>query len=127
VRAVVLASRAGQRLAAVRLFEIALKDAPLAEEDQFTLARLWDAAGSWERAHSLMLDLLTTSPDNPQYLAFLARGLARHDDRGGARFYLDKLERIEPRSARTLELKGLLSARGTRAETSRAQAVRVRT
>ncbi len=111
VRAALLASRPGQRLAAVRLFEIALKDGPISEEDQFLLVRLWDAAGIAERAQSLMLDLLATAPNNPQYLAFHVRSLLRRGDPAGTRFYLDQLERVEPRSTRAQELKALLAAK----------------
>jgi predicted Zn-dependent protease len=111
VRAVVLASRPGQRREAIRLFEDSLKDLPIAEEDQFLLAQLWEAEGAWEQAQRLMLDLLATNPENPQYLAFHLRGLIRHGERAGMSFYLDKLERIEPRSARTQDLKALVASK----------------
>ena len=54
-----------------------------------------------------MLDLLTTSPDNAQYLAFHIRSLLRQGPLGSVRAYLDRLERIEPHSERTQRLKRL--------------------
>jgi tetratricopeptide (TPR) repeat protein len=110
-RAVVLASRPGQQLAAVRLFEASFKDLPISEEDQFLLAQLAGAAGLCQRAQELMLDVLANSPDNPQYLSFHICSLLGRGDLAGARLYLDKLERIEPRSTRTLRIKALLGVK----------------
>jgi cellulose synthase operon protein C len=110
-RAIVLANKPGQRLAAVRLFESSLKGLPVSAEDQFMLAQLWESAGAWERSRGLMLDLLATNPENPQYLAFYLAGLIRHGEMAGVPFYLDRLERVEPQSARTRHLKGLATAR----------------
>jgi tetratricopeptide (TPR) repeat protein len=110
-RAVILANRPGQRGEAVRQFDATLKGQAINEDDLFALAQLCDAAGAAERAHGIMLDLLTTSPENPQYLAYHIQSLLRQGELGSVRANLDKLERIEPRSERTQRLKALLAAK----------------
>jgi len=108
-RAVVLASRPAQRLEGLRRFEDSLKGHPVSEEDQFLHAQLCESAGMPQRAQLLILDLLATNPENPQYLAFHVRSLLRKGDRNAVRFFLDKLEIIEPQSPRTNELRALLA------------------
>jgi tetratricopeptide (TPR) repeat protein len=110
-RAMVLASRPQQRPLALRLFEESLKGQPISEDDQFLRAQLCEAAGAHQQARLLLLDLLATNPENPQYLAFHIRGLVRQGDLTAVRFFLDKLERIEPRSARMSELRTLIAYR----------------
>jgi tetratricopeptide (TPR) repeat protein len=108
-RAVVLASQPGQQREALRRYEASLKGQPITADDAFLLARLCDAAGQRERVRPLMLDVLATHPNNPQYLAFYLRCLIEQGERAGVQFYLARLERIEPASARVRVLKALLS------------------
>jgi tetratricopeptide (TPR) repeat protein len=106
-RALVIASRPEQRSDALRLFDASLKNQPLSAEEQFMLARLCEEAGQAPRARALIQDLLAIDPDNPQYLAFHIRDLLHHGERDAARSLLNTLERIEPRSLRTQELRTL--------------------
>ncbi len=106
-RALVLATRPEQRIEALRLFDASLGDQPLSDEDEFALAGLCQAAGQTQRAQYLIRDLLATDPDNAQYLAFHIRDLLQRGERDTARPFLGKLEKIEPRSLRTEELRKL--------------------
>jgi predicted Zn-dependent protease len=106
-RALVLARRSEQRGNALNLFDASLKDQPLSEEDAFTLAQLCAAAGQEQRADQLLRELLATNPNNARYLAFQARELIRRGNRNAAQNVLSRLERIEPQSSRTAELRAL--------------------
>jgi tetratricopeptide (TPR) repeat protein len=96
-RARVLATRPRRacRTEAIALLEALSKSAPLAAEDQFILARLYEADGAQDRARSLLTTLAANSGDNPIYLLYLARGLLRQNEVNEAEHYVEQLEEFE--------------------------------
>jgi tetratricopeptide (TPR) repeat protein len=86
-------------------------------EDRFLLSQLYQAEGDWPSAQSHLLELLATDESNPLYLAHLTRGLLLKGDPDGAQPWLERLEALEPRAYRTVELKArALKARGNAGE-----------
>jgi tetratricopeptide (TPR) repeat protein len=116
-RAVVLAANQSrkQRQRAVRVLEEIKAGQPLAAEEQFLLAQLHEALGTWPQARQEMLDLLAAQPTNPRYVAHYAQSLLRRAETGEAELWLAKLEKL-PEAAGTLILVDLqarvLAARG---------------
>lgn len=107
-RAFVQATQASQRSQAIQVFEDTRRRQPLSGDEQFQLAQLYDAAGDQARTEEQLLALRAAQPENPQWLAFFIRQLIKRDELRQAREHLQKLERLEPRSPRTLHLKSLL-------------------
>jgi tetratricopeptide (TPR) repeat protein len=116
-RAVVLAANQSrkQRQRAVRMLEEIKAGQPLAAEEQFLLAQLHEALGSWPQSRQEMLDLLAAQPTNPRYVAHYAQSLLRRAETSEAELWLAKLERL-PEAAGTFVLVDLqsrgLAARG---------------
>jgi tetratricopeptide (TPR) repeat protein len=88
----------------------------LSPEDRFLLVQLYERAGDWERAREAVLPLVNPR-DNPRVLGYYTDALLRHGLPDEAQRWADALERIEPKSVRTVSLKArLLAARGKPAE-----------
>jgi tetratricopeptide (TPR) repeat protein len=104
-KAVVLATRPGRRREAIRLLEDLAGRQPPTADEQFLLAQLYEADRDWPRARDRMLSLLAAHGDNPHYLAYFVRGLLRHGEVTAARDWLERLEKVEPASFRTAEIK----------------------
>ncbi len=86
-------------------------------EDQFMLAQLYEAVGDARRAREQMLTLLARQPDEPRYLAHFTASLLKSERLPEAEARLARLEKLEPKTFRTLRLKALaLQARGKAAE-----------
>jgi hypothetical protein len=108
-RAVVLASRPDRRREALGLLRSTATRQPLAPAEQFLLAQLYDEAGEPSRAIDVLLGLLADERPDPEHLAYYVRGLIGRGDLDGAGASLDRLERLEPNSARTPELREALA------------------
>jgi tetratricopeptide (TPR) repeat protein len=107
-RYLVLGFDPARRDEAVKTFDDFRKRNPLSAEELFYFARIQSAAGNTERARDLLRELVSGNPDNPQYLAYFTRSLLQGGDVNGAVIYGQKLERHEPDSPRTRELKALV-------------------
>lgn len=90
------------KVEAVRKFKETLGSRPATAEETFQLARLC-ASFDPLQAHDLLAGLVTNHPDNPQYLAHYLRTFEAGDPE--AIPYFRRLEKREPRSPRTAELR----------------------
>jgi tetratricopeptide (TPR) repeat protein len=113
-RALVFAMQPGRRREAIRLFEDLLRRQLPTAEEQYLLARLYEADHDWPKARDRLLSLLTKSQDpNPMYIAQYIQGLLRRGETAEAQTWLTRLEKQEPASWRTLQIKvQLLKAQG---------------
>jgi tetratricopeptide (TPR) repeat protein len=109
-RAYLQAATPEQRRQPIRVFEETASRQPLAPEERLQLAQLFDANGDQPRAGEQLVALLTLQPENPQFLAAFIRHLIKNEDFERAREQLQKLERLEQGSPRTLELQRTLAA-----------------
>src|SRR5262249_2333493 len=100
--------QASQRAAAIAVIEQSIKKKPLSPDEQFLLARLYERHGEHTKSRKLMLSLLAFHSDNAQYLAYQVGNLLQHGELDDARFYLALLERMEPATARTQQLRTAL-------------------
>ncbi|MCI0640926.1 MAG: tetratricopeptide repeat protein [Gemmataceae bacterium] len=105
LREIVRAAPAGAWTKAIRFIEESARSWPLGADEQLQLARLHEAAGNPLTARDQLLGLLAAQPENPQFLAYYIRLLIESDERDQARTHLGRLERLEPDSPRTRELK----------------------
>jgi tetratricopeptide (TPR) repeat protein len=80
-KAMLLATRTYQRKPAIRLLEELKSEQALTAEEQFTLFRLYEADGDWEKAQAAML-LLLDSPEGRQNVVYRARHVRRLIQRG---------------------------------------------
>jgi tetratricopeptide (TPR) repeat protein len=110
VRAFVEASRPDGRRAALRTLEESAKEAPPDAEESLRLARLYDEAGDWPAAQSRLHELVTADKLNPEYLAVYVAALLRHGERDAARPWVERLDGLEPGSARVKEFRAALAA-----------------
>jgi tetratricopeptide (TPR) repeat protein len=67
----------------------------LAPDDQFLLARLYEANGSLEKARDTIRGLASLFRSHPSYLAYYARCLLKHNDLDDADRFIDELEQQE--------------------------------
>jgi tetratricopeptide (TPR) repeat protein len=104
-RALVEATRPDQRRPALRTLEALTGGEPLTPDEQFHLIRIYEAAGDWSRAQTQMQNLLEKDPLNPASLARAIRSLVGRGLKDQARELFSRLEKLEPDSARTRELK----------------------
>jgi predicted Zn-dependent protease len=89
----------------------------LTADDQFLLAQLYQSVGQWSKARARMLTLLAANRENRLYLGHFCQSLLRHKELDQAPFWIAKLEKMEPGTLRTIELKALLlSQQGKAAE-----------
>lgn len=112
-----LAGRFGRQQETVALLEELCRRHLATAEEQLLLARLYEAANDWPRAQERMLKVLAVHGDNPQCPAQYALSLLRRKEIGEAEVWLGRLEKREPQSDRTVELKArVLKARGKNAD-----------
>ncbi len=114
-RASVLAVRDNRvaRRAAIRILEFLADRELMTSEDRYRLAQLYEAEGDWSRAQIQIRSLLASDPTNPLYLAYAAHSLLRHGMIDPAQFFVDTLDKQNPQSPATAELKArLLKLRG---------------
>jgi tetratricopeptide (TPR) repeat protein len=104
-RAVVLALRPQSQSEAIRILENLGRSQPLTGDEQFLLARLYQARGDWLKTRDRLRALVTQHGDNPAYLAFTVRSLLDRNETDEALFWLGKLERVEQDPARLVELR----------------------
>src|SRR5262249_55044440 len=109
----VLAVTPGRRKEAMALLENAVSNRPPTENEIFFLARLYEAKGEWTDARSRLVRLVTSDTVQPQFLDSFIRSLLEHREIDEAQVWQARLEKIEPESFRTLELKArVLHAQG---------------
>jgi Flp pilus assembly protein TadD len=104
----VRATRPRERLPALRALE-ALPRGPLAPEEQFWLAQLYDRSEQkedWGKGREQMLDLLARDRHNPEYLAYHIRNLLRRGKKEEARTWITQLARLEGNSPRVRGFQG---------------------
>jgi tetratricopeptide (TPR) repeat protein len=104
-RAVVLALQPGKQAEAVVMLEDLGKRQPLTPDEQFLLAKLYEAAGDWRKARGRLLSLVTAHDDNPLFLSHYVHGLVVRGDTDEAGFWLAKLEKVESDPARLADLR----------------------
>jgi tetratricopeptide (TPR) repeat protein len=119
VKAVVLAAQPRRRREAIRLVEELVKRRTGRPEDQFLLARLYEATGQWPRARARMLALLAEVGEQPLYLAHYADSLLRRGQPEDAQPWVARLAELEPGAWRTI----LLRARVLHGQKQAAEAV----
>jgi len=94
-----------KRKKAIKGLEETLKS-PLGTADEvFYFAKLCEAGGNPTLAGNLLLGLVNSYPDNPQYLAHYVRFLQENGEVDEARTQFEKLQNREPDSKRTRALK----------------------
>jgi cellulose synthase operon protein C len=107
----------GARLAAIRSLQWIVDREPPSADDQYLLAQLYEAEANWPKAHEQLQSLLAGNAQNPLYVAHSTMILLRQGAIDEAQVWLEKLEKLEPKALRTLDLKArLLGARGRAAE-----------
>jgi Tfp pilus assembly protein PilF len=109
------------RLRAIELLENLARSQALTPDDQFILALLYDAEGSWAKSREQLRSLVLTQTQTPQYLAQYAQGLIRQrqdSDLAEAERWTNRLAELEkqrdlpPNSYASVELRAqLLEAR----------------
>jgi len=105
IRALVLSTQPSRRRESIAVLEKSFTRAPASPEEQFLLARLWEADRNWPKARGQMLELLAaTEGKNPIHLAYYVEALLRHQNADEAEVWLEKLAKLEPRTWRTLEV-----------------------
>ncbi len=105
------------RQSAIRAIQHVIDREPFNIDDQFLLVELYEAEGNWSKARGRLQFLLAGHEQNALYLAHNTLILLRQGSIDDAQSSLAKLERLEPASLRTLELKSrLLTARGRSGE-----------
>ena len=117
-KALLLATRPIYRRQAIRLLKEIGQKSQLIAGDRYLLFGLYEVDDNWLEAKETMLALLT-SPEgaNPFYLAEYIRRLLQRGELAEAAGRFANLEKVEPQSLRTKELKArLLRAQGRHAE-----------
>ncbi len=121
-----------QRRQAVALLENLQRSEPLTPDEQFLLAQLYDTVGQGDKAQQELLGLLTRmgekldkSPRRQEalekqfahYLNYAANKMLQRGAVEQAQAWLDRLEKLEPKTFRTLALRArLLDKQGQAAE-----------
>jgi tetratricopeptide (TPR) repeat protein len=101
------------RRAAIRAVQSIVDREPPAADDQYLLTQLYEADGNWSKAHEQLQALLANNGENPLYLAHNTLVLLRQGETDEAQSWLEKLEKLEPKTLRTIELKArILKAQG---------------
>ena len=105
------------RRAAIRCLKWIIDREPATGDDQYLLAQLYESEGNWSNANEQLQGLLAGNRENPVYLAHNVLILLRQGATDDAQVCLEKLEKLEPKALRTLELKvRILKAKGRAAE-----------
>jgi tetratricopeptide (TPR) repeat protein len=107
------------RKKAIALLETLQRGQWLNFEDQFLLARLYNAENNWPKARALLRDLVTTAYRSPLYLMAYGEGLIAHREFADAAQCIEKLDQLEklnktePGNYGTVQLRALaLEANG---------------
>lgn len=104
-KAMILATRPDHRPEAIRLLADLVGRKELPSEQQFFLAQLYEEAGDWPTARANLLELLAREPENPLYLAYYAGHLIQRKEDLEAQPWLIRLEKLEPNTFRSVELR----------------------
>jgi cellulose synthase operon protein C len=105
-RAMVLALRPGERRASITALEESFVRVKPTPPEEFLLAQLYDSDRNWSKASERLLSLVNSRHGaTPEIIAYFVKGLLRHNQLSDARFWLTRLEQLEPNNARTVELK----------------------
>jgi tetratricopeptide (TPR) repeat protein len=111
-RALVLATRPGERRRSIRTLEDSFSRLRPTPYELFLLARLYEADRNDGKANELFLGLLTARDgDTPLFLSQYILFLLRRDSLGEAAVWLARLEAKEPQAARTVELRARLRSK----------------
>jgi tetratricopeptide (TPR) repeat protein len=101
---------------AIKLLEESGLRLPLRDDELFLLAHLNNAVGDWSKARALLTAILRTdgeAAENPTYVAYYGLGLIRRGEVDEAERWVGTLERLQPGTLRTTELRArLLAAAG---------------
>jgi tetratricopeptide (TPR) repeat protein len=107
------------RKKAISLLEEMSRGQWLTPDDQFLLARLYNAENNWPKARGLLRDLVTLQNRNPLYLMAYGEGLAVYKELAEAEAVIAKLDqlesanKVEPGTYATVQLRALvLEGRG---------------
>jgi tetratricopeptide (TPR) repeat protein len=112
--ALVLGTRPEHRREALRTIEDTISRQPLTSEEQFRLAQLYEADNDRPKARELMLSLLANHVHESRFLAAHVQALLARAELTEARHWLDRLEMMEPGSARTKALRAELARQSAR-------------
>ena len=106
-RAFILAGqgRRKDREAAVRILEDISKLQPLAANDQFVLAQLYQSLNDKVKSRTLLRTVLGREGDNTRYVAYFVRVLLADKEPDEAKTWVAHLEKLQPKAGRTVELK----------------------
>jgi predicted Zn-dependent protease len=108
-RALVLAFRPGDRRASIEALEQSFLQVKPTPAETFLLAQLYEADRNWSKASELFEALVQSSGGaTPDVMAWYTKALLRHNLASDAGLWLDKLQRAEPDSERTVELRARL-------------------
>jgi tetratricopeptide (TPR) repeat protein len=110
LKALVLALQKGRddRKKAIKMLDEVIARQPNKQptaEEKSLLAELYQSTGDWPRARGTLYSLLEEQPDNAEVLAKLSVGLIRAGDLDKVPNLLTRLEKLEPKELRTLEVK----------------------
>jgi tetratricopeptide (TPR) repeat protein len=108
-KAVVLATQPDRIAEAIAVLEKLDESSHLASEDQFLLAKLYNAEENWAKARERMHALIAEASGSPNYLAAYIGSLMQHKEFDEAKSLLQRLENLEPKAFSTLELRVRLS------------------
>jgi cellulose synthase operon protein C len=101
------------RRAAIRGLQQIIERELSTTDDQYLLFQLYQADGNRSKAEGQLQSLLAGHGENPPFLAQYILILLRQGSTDEAQSWFDRLEKLEPKSLRTLEMKArLLAARG---------------
>ncbi len=114
VRAIVLALRPGGRKESIQTLEESFTRLRPTPNEEFLLARLYEADRDWDHANEHFLALVSAKGGaNAMVLAYYIQALLRRQEGKEAAAWLQRLETLEPNSARTVGVKArVLSAQG---------------
>jgi cellulose synthase operon protein C len=105
------------RRAAIRAIQAIIDRDATTADDRYLLAQLYEADGNWSKAHEQVRSLLADQSENPLYLVHNTLILLRQGEVDAAKSSLEKLEKIEPKALRTIDLKAqVLKSEGRAAD-----------
>ncbi|HXG10515.1 MAG TPA: tetratricopeptide repeat protein [Gemmataceae bacterium] len=105
-KALLLSTQPGRRQEAIHILENLQERGVVSAEEQFLLAQLYEGEQDWVSAR-LQMEKLLHSPQGrkPNYLAHHVGSLLRRGELDAAQEWLAELEKLEPDSAQTVQLK----------------------
>jgi tetratricopeptide (TPR) repeat protein len=101
-----------------QILEDLIKEHQAVAEDYFLAAQLAESSGDWARARKRYLEMLELpGGETPAHLASAARSFIVHNDIGVATSALEELQKRQPDSVLTREIRArLMNARGQKSE-----------